>query len=177
MSLFSEVMGISLWIVPPTSDPVTPKLKEIITTLSKKRSSPSFHPHITLASLPQCVSLEEITACLLTVKGPVSINFEKIRTGETYFQSVFIAIEATQSILALHEHIHRALGVQPKTPEFPHLSLYYGNEEKAQIAEETSSLLNGNTSGGFQAKEIWVVNCEGKPESWAIFEKICLPLT
>lgn len=169
--------GIALWIVPPDNDIVTVELETLITTLSEKQSSPKFHPHVTLASLPQCISLEEITTCLLDAipVEPIMINFRGVQTGQTYFQSVFIAIEATQTILDLHKHVHGTLGVQPKTPQFPHLSLYYGDKDKQETARIAEKLLLATTSG-FRTTDIWIVNCEGRPESWSILEKFQLSL-
>ncbi|GJJ12559.1 hypothetical protein Clacol_006802 [Clathrus columnatus] len=134
-------MGLSLWIVSPDNTPVTSSLKELITTISKQRSSPNFYPHITLASLPQCISLEEITACLTATFKPVTVKFQRILTGPTYFQSVFISIEATPEILNLHGHVHRTLGIQPKTLKFPHVSLYYGDDNKEELARIMEELL------------------------------------
>lgn len=113
------------------------------------------------------------------------LSFEQVRTGSTFYQSVFIAIQSSLQLSQLHQHVHNTLGVQPKTPEYPHLSLYYGDEGKDEIVEklkqdgDTNNLdVNGMVAvggvQGFLATEIWVVNCVGRPEEWSIIDKVPL---
>lgn len=113
------------------------------------------------------------------------LSFEEVRTGATFYQSVFIAIQPSAQLSQLHQHVHGTLGVQPKTPEFPHLSLYYGDEGKDEIVRKlyqtgiTHNLESKGTVtvGGikeFLASEIWVVKCADRPLEWTVVDKIAL---
>ncbi|KAF8511119.1 2',3'-cyclic-nucleotide 3'-phosphodiesterase, partial [Hysterangium stoloniferum] len=175
--------GTSLWLVPSASSPTREKLQDLLLSLSKSYSSPSFPVHITLAGLPACISLHEIITCLSSEEA-VKITFQDVCTGKTFFQSVFIAIQQSVQLSHLHEHVHKTLGVQPKTPEFPHLSLYYGDNHKQEIVQmlRENGTIQASTKGGiavagvdeFLAEEVWVVECIGKPEDWVVKEKIYL---
>lgn len=160
-------------------------------------SYPKFHPHITLASLPLSVEkdLTDIEASITTsLKAPLTIKFSSVEIGSHYFRSVYIAIEPTSEIMSLHGHIHEALQAIPRTPSFPHLSLCYIDDKDAEIGERDAfyrNLKDGGkirAGGGldcglveedwmdcFVANEIWVVQCEGSVNEWAILRK--LPLT
>ena len=156
-------------------------------------SYPKFHPHVTLASLPLSAenNLTDIEASIATfLKSPLTVKFSSVDIGSHYFRSVYIAIEPTSEIMNLHERIHEALQVIPRTPSFPHLSLCYIDEKDAAIGEREAfykDLKDGGkirAGGGldcglveedwmdcFEANEIWVVQCEGPVNEWAILRK------
>jgi Cyclic phosphodiesterase-like protein len=111
------------------------------------------------------------------------LSFEQVRTGPTFYQSVFIAIQPSQQLSQLHQHVHESLQSQPRTPEFPHLSLYYGDEGKDEVLQKLQEdgvihNLDGPVIVGgireFLAMEVWVVDCVGKPEEWSIIGKVAL---
>lgn len=157
-------------------------------------SYPRFHPHITLASLPLSIekNLTDIEASIATsLKAPLTVKFSSVEIGSHYFRSVYTAIEPTSGIMNLHEHIHEALQVVPQTPSFPHLSLCYIDDKDAAIGEREAFykiLKDGGkirAGGGldcglaeedwidcFEANEIWVVQCEGPVNEWAILRKL-----
>lgn len=154
----------------------------MIESLSKTHSSPCFPPHVTLASLPNCISPQEIVSCLSS-QQQVTLSFEQVRTGTTFYQSVFIAVQPSSQLSQLHQHVHRTLGIQPRTPEFPHLSLYYGDEGKAEIVRKLqedgiTQNVNGKLAVDgiteFLGMEVWVVSCVGRPEEWSVTDKISL---
>ena len=166
------------------------------------KSYPRFHPHITLASgIPPSAEVTAVLACLPEV-APVSVEFQSLEVGDTYFRSLYVAIRASPSLAALHQSIHDDLrkleGVEPQSPCFPHMSLFYINEvepdERRMVADEL--LRSGrvvkeqnkcgiildcsvNPTGevqlsGFDGKEIWLVGCEGAVELWTVLDKVIL---
>ena len=189
-----------MWIVPNATD--AQRLENIMNTGQPSRTNsnlsqgsyPKFHPHITLASLPLSVknNLIDIEASITTsLKAPLTVKFSSVEIGSHYFRSVYIAIEPTSEIMNLHELIHEELQAVPRTPSFPHLSLCYIDDKDAAIGEREAFykiLKDGGKirAGGsldcgleeedwmdhFEANEIWVVQCEGPVNEWAVLRKL-----
>ena len=189
-----------MWIVPNTTD--AQRLENIMNTgqLSRTNSTlsqgglgsyPRFHSHITLASLPLSVknNLADIEASVATsLKAPLTVKFSSVEIGSHYFRSVYIAIEPTSEIMNLHERIHKVLQAVPRTPSFPHLSLCYIDDKDAVEREAFYKTLRDGgkiKAGGldcglveedwmdcFEANEIWVVQCEGPVNEWAVLRKL-----
>ncbi|KAK7034068.1 hypothetical protein VNI00_012499 [Paramarasmius palmivorus] len=192
-------MGITLWIVP--SAKVIEQLKEIMAvrpreTLVQASSYPNFGPHITLASLSSLSSipLSKLRETVPQDQAALKVNFKSIDVGDHFFRSVYIAVELTPELVALHRRVHEALGTEPRTPLFPHISLCYISDrdaekgERQRYREELSSLgrIHENHDGtvslkcgegwltSFVAPEIWITECEGPAETWTVLERIPL---
>ncbi|TFK42480.1 2',3'-cyclic-nucleotide 3'-phosphodiesterase [Crucibulum laeve] len=191
-------MGVTLWIVPAEHD--VQRLQAIMHLRAEEPHSnssyPKFTPHITLALVPKDLNFElpTLRAAVPPSQERLAIDFESVEVGSTYFRSVYIAVKLSPELTTLHQHVHASLGVDPKTPSFPHVSLCYidDNEEderrrfqktlqsEGRIREEFPGSVAVNCGpndeedwmSGFEAAEIWVVNCEGPVEEWEILEKI-----
>ncbi|KAF8163409.1 2',3'-cyclic-nucleotide 3'-phosphodiesterase [Crassisporium funariophilum] len=161
-------------------------------------SFPKIYPHITLASLPLSAAndLDAIRASIPTLENPLSLKFASVEIGSHYYRSVYVAIRLTREVANLHMRVHDSLKLEPQTPAFPHLSLCYVDEADAAKGErrayyddlaqdavrfgEDCVRLNCGSGGGedwmdgFEAQEIWVVQCEGPVEDWPILQKIPL---
>lgn len=172
------------------------------TSTTSSASYPKFHPHITLASLPLDFKdkLDTIEASIPKVIGPLQCSFTSVDIGSHYFRSVYVTIKLTPELDSLHEHVHQALAVQPRTPVFPHMSLCYIDDaeaaERLRFYEELKKAgkisyndeivgnemisLNCGAFGErellnhFEAREIWAVQCEGPVESWEVLRKFSL---
>lgn len=164
-------------------------------------SYPEFTSHITLASLPSSekFSLPTLRASIPTSQSALTIEFQSLDVGSVFFRSVYISAKCTSDLTVLHQHVHAALGVDPRTPSFPHISLCYINDEdganrerekfnqellktgRVRAEKDGTIALNCKKVGepddwmnGFRAQEIWVANCVGPVEDWEILEKISL---
>lgn len=167
-------------------------------------SYPKFYPHVTLASLPLSLEneLDRIEGSIpkSTGNAPMRCYFAEVKIGEHYFRSVYVAIKPTSDILSLYEEVHKMLGIEPRLPAFPHLSLCYiddadaANGERQRFYEDLqvngvidtksedndSIQLNCGTRGKadlvdhFEAHEVWVVRSEGPVEGWDVLRKIPL---
>jgi 2',3'-cyclic-nucleotide 3'-phosphodiesterase len=158
-------------------------------------SYPKFDPHITLASFPSSknIPLSTIRAAVLTSPAPVSVEFKSIEIGDHFFRSVYLAVKPTAALSALHEHIHAKLGLELRTPAFPHISLCYIDEEDARNGERANFLQELDNSGrvrreedsvglncaedllrGFEATEVWVTDCDGPVNEWSVLARIPL---
>ncbi|KAJ7286153.1 hypothetical protein C8J57DRAFT_658760 [Mycena rebaudengoi] len=157
-----------------------------------------FEPHITLAALPEPVpSLEAIISSIPESQPALPISFDSIEVGSHFFRSVYLAVHLTPALSHLHDHIHAQLGIVPKTPAYPHISLCYISDADAATGERSRYLKELEDSGkvrrtndsvslncgepgeeewisGFQLPEIWITRCEGPVETWTVESKFSL---
>lgn len=178
------------------------------TTPSLAASSyPNFTPHITLASFPSDTTIAALRESIPFGQSVVPVQFSSLLSGETYTRSVYVTVKLSPAIASLHAGIHSALKAEPRTPSFPHMSLFYIADKDAEVRErervtreimESSVVLNPKDRGsgitldcngtgadlsgqtkldGFTGSEIWIVRCEGLVEEWQILEKIMLAST
>lgn len=160
-------------------------------------SYPQFAPHITLGSFSH-VSLSEIRASIPVSQPPLQIKFDAIQVGSHYFRSVYISVKLTPELIALHDQVHSSLGIEPRTPAYPHLSLCYINDKDAEEGERDKFARDTNDSGyirhepdgglsirsslsseedwitEFTSPEIWIAQCDGPVAEWSVIEKISL---
>ncbi|KAJ7905854.1 hypothetical protein B0H14DRAFT_2661898 [Mycena olivaceomarginata] len=173
-------MGLTLWLVPSAAD--SERLKKIMAPpesyLTSQTSYPKFEPHITLTSIPEpSPSLDAIVSSIPDAQPALPVAFDTVQ---------------------LHRHVHEKLGIAPKTPKYPHISLCYINDDDAasgerdkyfQALEKSGKIrkdgsnvsLNCGKPGeedwlsGFDSPEIWLARCEGPVETWTIVKKMVLP--
>ncbi|KAK0196776.1 2',3'-cyclic-nucleotide 3'-phosphodiesterase [Armillaria mellea] len=193
-------MGIALWIVPSSTS--SAELEHIMNvrpvppTATSSSSYPRFHPHITLLSLPADfpASISVLRDAISSIQLSLDIKFKSIDIGTHFFRSVYIAVQLTPALMEIHTHVHKKVGVEPRTPKYPHLSLCYITDEDAQQGEREAfyraiedkvrkdgdgvSLDCGEHTeewiGGFVASEIWIAECNGPIEDWNILDKVPL---
>lgn len=164
-------------------------------------SYPHFAPHITLASgIPSSIDISTIVDCIPESQTSFPVAFKSVEIGDVYFRSVYVDIHNSPELSSLHQSIHNALTrlerVQPKSPCFPHMSIYYiddSEKHERQIASDalfssgraikkqdtvalkcSDSDAAPDTLSGFDAEEIWVVKSEGSVEEWEVLKKIAL---
>ncbi|KZT39712.1 hypothetical protein SISSUDRAFT_984419, partial [Sistotremastrum suecicum HHB10207 ss-3] len=107
--------------------------------------------------------------------------FADVKTGSTFFQSVFISV-VPDPVLEEHQTtVHDVLGLPKKTPEFPHISLFYGDHRKQEIADELrlSGIVKEVEGGisvaglqGFKLAPPWIVLCDGPVSDWRVLKKL-----
>ncbi|KZV69045.1 LigT-like protein [Peniophora sp. CONT] len=141
----SSSPGISFWLVPTTYE--TDTLRKILALrpvpVKSASSFPTFHPHVTLASIPDPNEPDgDMLALRLRESIPVGnpalpLTFQSVEAGDTYTRSVYANITPTSELMHLHAHIHTALGHSANTPKFPHMSLFYIADEDADARVKT----------------------------------------
>ncbi|KAK0211077.1 2',3'-cyclic-nucleotide 3'-phosphodiesterase [Desarmillaria ectypa] len=195
-------MGIALWVVPPSA--CAAKLKCIMNvrprpsaTTASSSSYPRFDPHITLLSLPadSSISVSILRDAISSIQLSLDITFKSIDIGTHFFRSVYITVQLTPELTEIHTHVHKKVGVEPRTPKYPHVSLCYITDEDAQQGERRAfyqaiedkirkegdivsidcGKLAEEWMSGFVANEIWIAECNGPIEDWRILDKIPLP--
>lgn len=161
---------------------------------------PSFTPHITLCALGPStnLSIDTLRSAIPLETLPIDLDIQSVDIGDHYFRSVYLKVENTQPLAALHAHVHDTLSLTPRTPLFPHMSLCYISDDDAEIGEREHFFrdlvklgrfmpredggvsLNLGAPGNdkwlstFQATEVWIAKCDGPVASWTILDKIPL---
>ncbi|KAG6862070.1 hypothetical protein C0995_007200 [Termitomyces sp. Mi166 len=138
-----------------------------------------------------------IDSALGQSEGNLPIKFQSVDIGTHFYRSVYIAITLTPGLQALHRDVHTKLGIEPKTPAYPHVSLCYINDADAAEREKFLDELKNEgkiryESDGkgvslkcgkgedsvwlseFRAREVWVAKCDGPVESWTVLDKILI---
>ncbi|TFY71372.1 hypothetical protein EVG20_g1636 [Dentipellis fragilis] len=109
---------------------------------------PTFHPHITLASLPASIDLLVLREAIPISHSVLPVRFAAVAAGNHYFRSVYVAIQPSTDLATLHGLVHEALDVEPRTPLFPHMSLYYIDDKDEQAFDERKRALADLVSRG-----------------------------
>ncbi|SJL00760.1 uncharacterized protein ARMOST_04074 [Armillaria ostoyae] len=166
------------------------------TSTTPSSSYPRFDPHITLLSLPadSPTPISVLRDAISSIQLSLDIKFKSIDIGTQFFRSVYIAVQLTPALTEIHTHVHKKVGVEPRTPKYPHLSLCYITDEDAQqggreafyraiedkIRKEGDGVsldcgeLTEEWMSGFVASEIWIAECNGPIEDWNILDKVPL---
>jgi 2'-5' RNA ligase len=127
---------LSIWIVPPAE--VRAGLDGLV---ARHGEGPAFTPHVTLLGDLRVDRAATVAAAGAVVERflPLSIRFEGIDTGSSFFRSVFLRVHASAELVGAHRALCEALGVAPAAPFEPHLSLAYGRvpeTDRAALEEE-----------------------------------------
>ncbi|KAK9461243.1 2',3'-cyclic-nucleotide 3'-phosphodiesterase [Lipomyces oligophaga] len=142
--------GLSLWLSPPPSHPLTSALTSLIASLSDELSStaetnPHFLPHITITSnIPPTIDPEVIVAFAAalfsssssTTSTSLDVNLTSVDFGPAYFKKIFFRVERSAGLLYLASKVRHSFvpgyALIPGSAEIwtgneydPHLSLVY----------------------------------------------------
>lgn len=178
--------------------PNAPSAKTLQSAIKKAAAhgSLTFPPHVTLFSLAKTDGtvdeLAKVTqAVIAEVKAPISLEEAGVQVGETFHQSVYLALQPTEELTILRANLLKAIGAPANTesPAFPHASLFYGegsNEDKhhvvakmmdaraVDICHDGSIEVTGLESR-LELTEVWIVNiATPQPADWEVLHKLAL---
>ncbi len=93
------------------------------TAPTKPSSFPTFHPHVTLATISDVGALR---AALPPNPPAVPVRFKSAEVGNKYFMSIYVVVHSPDGspLQNLRSHLRTALG-GAAVPPIPHVSLYY----------------------------------------------------
>ena len=138
-----ESIGLSLWLVPTVEQ--SAKLSWIMhirpPTAELPSSYPKFHPHITLATVPSTTPVDELIAAIPPRQSQFKAVFSDVVVSGAYFRSVLAVVEPSPEITSLHAEVVESLKIRnPRSPMFPHMSIYYIDDleagERARVLQE-----------------------------------------
>ncbi|QRW00115.1 CPDase domain-containing protein [Ceratobasidium sp. AG-Ba] len=177
-------MGLSLWLVPSPDE--RDRLQLVLDRLAKDANGPAFQAHITLVSVPNTTPLP-FPSLNLDKFNPMALKCLQVQAGQTYFQSVLIAVDLSPELRSLHDSVRDALNrpLPSGSSYFPHFSLFYGGETqefKESLVQQlyqdgTAVAADGDTGvavagvSEIHVQEVWLLRTEGPPEEWEILGK------
>ena len=186
-----QFSGISLWLVPPQKE--RKALRKVIDNIAEEQHSDTFEPHITLASLSPGTSTEgwtDVITAQLRHHAPILVTLNKVRTGRTFFHSVFVDIQWDKILLAFRDDIV-AFITQGRPPDpklqpdwYPHISLFYGspsheekegtikNLEGTGVVRQDGETCTVAKIQRFEANEVWIVQTDGHVKEWKVLDKV-----
>lgn len=152
------------------------KLNQVVKSLAKKYNAPVFEPHMTLLGGIQ--ENEEMvvkrTERLVSQLRPFRLTLGKIEFSTTYFQSVFIRVNATACLMEAYIKTQKLFNKDKDTLFMPHISLMYGNH-KMSLREKIAQKIK-LPKLSFAAKSICVYKTlsGADPKEWKLVEKLVL---
>jgi len=154
--------GFSLWIVPQGE--VRRRLAALIQALSRRFGGPVFEPHVTLLAGVPGPAPDVLAKARKAVRsqGPFEVRFMGPEAGDSYFRCVYLRVQPSPELLALHESAREAFGRRDEPPFFPHLSLLYAPPPAPPIVDE----IRASLPAGFGARRVDIYSTEGEVASW-----------
>ena len=131
----------SLWLEPPAEPGVL--LGAAIASLASDHGTLPFRPHVTLhgAFVLRTESAAKQAAVDVAAQlMPFDITWDRIDTGTSYYQSVYLVCAPSAALLAAHEAASGVCGAVPAAPYCPHLSLIYTEMDAAGKVELASAI-------------------------------------
>lgn len=151
------------------------KLSKIISSLSKKYSSPTFRPHVTLAG-GIAGSEKELTRKaekLSKTLKPFTVHLGRVRYLDEFFRSLFIAVKKTPEYMDAYEKSREVFDLPENHGYLPHMSLIYGDFSRA-TKEEIIKKTGRNFHESFEARRIFFVFNNEKEKKWTVIKKFSL---
>lgn len=155
-------VGFSLWMVPEGD--VHRRLAALIESLARRFGGPVFEPHVTLLAGVREAERDVVAGAERLWRGPktLPLRFIGVETDDTYFRALYLRVEPSPELLALHEAARDAFGRMDDPPYVPHLSLVYGPLPPAVVVAE----LRPSAPDGFEARTLDVYATEGEVGRW-----------
>ena len=155
-------VGFSLWIVPEGE--VRRRLSALVRALARRYGGPVFEPHVTLlAGVPgNARDVLERARTVVRSRAPFEVRFTGPEAGDTYFRCLYLRVQPSPELLALHEAAREAFGRKDEPPYSPHLSLLYANPPAPPVLEE----VRVKAPAGFGAQRVDVYATEGEVARW-----------
>lgn len=158
--------GYTLWLVP--SGQVGKRFTNLIKKLAKENQAPVFQPHVTLLGdlLDSEPAVIQKTKQLVSGQKPFIVKLGEIDYEDFHFRTLFVRVEKSDQLLALHERAKEIFQMPNIPPYMPHLSLLYGifpDELKEKIIKE----IGRNQAAEFEVKRVTLVK-GGAVEDWEI---------
>ena len=143
------------------------KLKNLISQLSEKYSTPVFEPHVTLIGSvlgPEDEILSK-TSKLASVIEPYRIKLRKIGYLDEYTKWLFIKAEKTDEVMNANLKARDIFNRQDDSEYMPHLSLMYSNLP-LKIREEIITEIGEESNITFDVGAIHLFSTTGEPKEW-----------
>lgn len=144
------------------------QLQDTIASLAEEFGGPVFMPHVTVLGpfIPESESAAiEHAARLANACAPFMLTLGEAGMQDAYFRSVYLEVQESEALTALHEKAREILQAPIGTTYMPHLSLLYGNypEERKRAA---LAALGAGEDASFLADRIHLYRTDGAAADW-----------
>ena len=155
---------MSLWLVPEGE--AAERFGGLVARLAAAHGTPRFHPHVTLiGGIGAEDFVSESAEALAAATAPFDITLARPVGRDEFYRAVVVEALPSLPLLRLHHLARQAFDrLDDPTPFEPHLSLVYGDLEKAQRDGIIRSLPDVRAT--FRVSSIGVWSTDGAPESW-----------
>lgn len=169
----------SLWVCPPKNSDLYTKLKNLVSDLAKRFSSPIFEPHVTLFGDVKLTKEEVIskTKELAETIAPYKVTLDFIDYTDNLYQSLVIRVLPTKEVVDANKKVRDMFESHGGTLYAPHASIIYktgiDNETKKELIKEIEDQFKGVE---FIADRIIISRQTegGRVEDWEIVEGVNL---
>ncbi|XP_021764214.1 cyclic phosphodiesterase-like [Chenopodium quinoa] len=174
-----EEGAYAVWATPSKDAKI--RLKKLMSGLRSKFGGPKFDPHLTVVgpiSLTGKDATEKFRAACRGLKV-YPAQAQEISTGNSFWQSVYLRLDATPEVLGISSHFDEHFGNTRTTPYLPHMSLLYGDltdEEKNEAIDEAKTLDDTIDSMSFAIDrlELYITPDDKTLKSWIKVEEYVL---
>jgi len=163
----------ALWLVP--SGDLRRRLARTIRRLSRAYATPSFPPHVTLASRIAGPRQEVLAkaAQLAREIPPLTLRLTGIEGRNEYFRCLVARVGPNKALRQAHRLAKRIFGLRAQRPFMPHLSLVYGDLAPSTKRKIIASL-GKRFDVEFEVRHMDVVAIQGPPRQWRRVQSIHL---
>ncbi len=161
----NDAKHYSIWLTPTGA--VRDQLSELIARLSREFSAPLFPPHVTLVGGLSASEdeLREQTRELAARLQPYSVQLGALDYLDEFYRCLFVRVEPTPAVMEANRQA-RAVFHCPDHPQYlPHLSLLYGNFERAR-KEEVIARIGTRLDDCFNVNRIHLHSTLGETRDW-----------
>jgi 2'-5' RNA ligase len=164
MGLHRKGKTYALWLMPEGD--VYRRLARTIRRLSREHSTPTFAPHVTLASGIVAPKPEVVTKAAQLAKSlrPLRLRLTHLDSHHEYFRCLFVKVARTKALVRAHRRAKEIFGLGGRA-FLPHVSLVYGDLSRAAKRRIASSL-GRRFDLEFEVRRLCIVAIHGAPKAW-----------
>ena len=161
----SEAKGFHIFLVPTGS--LYSELEEEIQKLATTFAGPVFIPHVTLLANIDGNEKEvlEKAKVVAAESMPITLTLGALASEDEYFRALYIQIENSEQLLALHVRAGEVYGATDDREFKPHISLLYGNYLQS-VKEEIISNFKFPQGDSCTVNSLQVYRTEGEVSNW-----------
>ena len=171
-------MPMSLWL--SSTDGSLNSQQKLIDQFATEQQQTGFHAHITLVGKTGEMS-DELMMKLVRRYLPLELETGRVIIGESFFRSLYQEVYPAPGLTDMRRRVLQAAPVQPGTDAGdaghrslydPHISLYYGDEDKSLKQELQSRAAQRLQAGRITCDQLQLVATGPQVDHWQILKTV-----